>query len=115
MRSESKTVPLAGTFLLRGFVGTVLLAGTGVTSARLMDSSVELEAAQAQVPVAVPPFIYGSGPQGFGYYPNPAFQAAPAPVQQVAPQARPATVGPGARNWATGNRSPLHRPWLRSR
>jgi hypothetical protein len=25
------------------------------------------------------------------------------------------TVGPGARNWTTGRRSPLHRPWLRAR
>lgn len=103
MSSESKTVPRSGgTHLLRVLAGIALVAGAGAASAL----------AQATAPA---PFIYGSGPQGFGYYPNPAVQQAPATVQQVAPQPRPGSVGPGARNWATGNRSPLHRPWLRSR
>ncbi len=53
---------------------------------------------------AAPRFTYGNGAQGFGYYQNRA-QAAP----------RPRTVGPGARNWATGNRVPLARPWMNAR
>jgi hypothetical protein len=40
--------------------------------------------------------------------------AEPAPAPQAA-QNRSRSVGPGARNWATGNRVPLHRPWMRPR
>lgn len=87
----------------------VLVLGVGVTAAL----------ARQAAPVA--PFVYRSGPQGVGYYPAPAVAVAPAPARAVAPapapaQAqRPRTVGPGARNFSTGNRIPLHRPWLRAR
>lgn len=64
------------------------------------------------------PFVQGLGPQGFGFYAAPGAAAAPAAPRLAVPaQTRPAgrSVGPGVRNWATGNRVPSHRPWLRSR
>ncbi|AMV38286.1 hypothetical protein [Planctomyces sp. SH-PL62] len=79
-------------------------------------------AAAFQAP-AQAPYIYGYGPQGLGYYAVPGVVPAPAvaPRLTVPTQARPSapaagrSVGPGSRNWATGNRVPSHRPWLRSR
>jgi hypothetical protein len=68
----------------------------------------ELEASQPAT--TAPRFVYGSGAQGFGYYVAPARPAAPATTPR---SAAPSSVGPGARNWSTGRRSPLHRPWLR--
>ena len=92
-----------------------------------------LAAAQAQG-VWTSPYVYGYGPQGLGYYlvPGaiaPAAPTAPVAAPAAAPTAAPrlatpaptvrssggGSVGPGARNWATGNRVPSHRPWLRSR
>ena len=67
---------------------------------------------QAQVAVAAPRYVYGSGAQGFGYYTTPAPQAAVAAPSRPAAAPR-SSVGPGARNWSTGRRSPLHRPWMR--
>jgi hypothetical protein len=71
-----------------------------------------------------PRFVYGPGARGYGYSPSP--RAATAPQQPAgaatsrpsagsSTSSRPRTVGPGARNWATGNRVPLHRPWMRAR
>ena len=46
----------------------------------------------------------------------PAPVQAPAGTRAQAPRAnRPRTVGPGSRDWSTGRRVALHRPWLRSR
>ena len=63
-----------------------------------------LAAAPVSAVQAAPRFTYSNGARGFGYY-------------QARPQAaaRPQTVGPGARNWATGNRVPLARPWMNAR
>jgi hypothetical protein len=57
-----------------------------------------------------PGFTTRSGAQGFGYYAVPA--ARPAQVQTAN---RPRSVGPGTRNFSTGNRVGLHRPWMRAR
>jgi hypothetical protein len=67
---------------------------------------------QAQPAATAPRFVYGSGAQGVGYYPYTAPRAATTPA--ATRPAAPATVGPGVRNWSTGRRSPLHRPWLRA-
>jgi hypothetical protein len=63
---------------------------------------------------ASPRYTYATGPRGVGYYPTSGPQAVSRPSRPAA-TGRPATVGPGARNWTTGNRISLHRPWLRSR
>ena len=79
---------------------------------------------------ASPRFIYASGYQGVGYYANPGPQSAPPrrrelvrflprgfpaapPGRKRAPVPAPARVGPGARDWTTGRRSRLPKPWLR--
>lgn len=114
--------PLSASIVRRSMTGVAALSATVAVAV----------AAQA---VATSPYVYGYGPQGLGYYlvpTAPAAVAAPAaPAATVAPapaaprltvpsQPSRATsgggsVGPGARNWATGNRVPSHRPWLRSR
>jgi hypothetical protein len=66
-----------------------------------------------QAPAA--PFVYRTGPQGVGFYAAPAASPGRVVANAPAPAARPRTVGPGARNFSTGNRVPLHRPWLRAR
>jgi hypothetical protein len=75
--------------------------------------------AATQFVTQAPGYVYRPGVQGFGYYPVPAAAPAPAPAPGVvaapAPAATRSTVGPGNRNWTTGNRVNLHRPWLRSR
>jgi hypothetical protein len=68
------------------------------------------EALQVQAAATAPRFFYGSGAQGFGYYAAPAPRATTATAPRAA---APSPVGPGARNWSTGRRSPLHRPWMR--
>jgi hypothetical protein len=90
-----------GSWIVLGLLGVVawgLLAGGG---------------AQARAQARPAPFVYRAGPQGVGYYAAPA--AAPVRAAAPAPAARPRSVGPGARNYATGNRVPLHRPWMRAR
>lgn len=71
-----------------------------------------------------PRFIYASGSQGVRYYANSgarAANAAPAPrfsggnARAQGGGSRARTVGPGVRDWGTGQRLGLHRPWLRSR
>lgn len=102
MSPLSRIGPTAGVLLLGGLASLVLLARS-------------VQAAQSAPSPA--PYYYGGGAQGVGYYVTPQLKAATAtataPVQIAA--RRPQTVGPGARNWATGNRVPLHRPWLNSR
>lgn len=61
--------------------------------------------ATAAQQAAAPRYVYASGAQGVRYYPAPAAQAAP----------RPRTVGPGVRNWATGQKLGMHKPWLQAR
>jgi hypothetical protein len=90
-------------------VGLILV---GISAGVLLLGLVSAAPARAAQAIPVPPFVYQSGPQGLGYYPNPAaVRAAPAA------SSRPRTVGhsPRSRNWATGNRSPLPRPWMRAR
>ncbi len=112
MRPALKTAPMAGILLLCGLGGSVLIARAGAEEGAT-PAAMALEVAIAQAPAAatasLPPFVYTSGAQGVGYY------ASPAP-RTAAPQARrgSSTVGPGVRNWTTGRRSPLHRPWLKS-
>ncbi|WP_406696961.1 hypothetical protein V5E97_38835 [Singulisphaera sp. Ch08] len=79
---------------------------------------------------ASPPYIYAAGYQGVGYYANPGPQSTPpaatgsrpaspprytgsAPRTQASGGSSPRTVGPGARDWTTGRRSRLPKPWLR--
>jgi hypothetical protein len=106
-----KTAPLAGILLLFALGGSVLSARAGALEGTTPAAmALEVVIAQAQAAAAASPrFVYTSGAQGVGYY------ASPAP-RTAAPQARPGsgTVGPGVRNWTTGRRSPLHRPWLNS-
>lgn len=77
---------------------------------------------------ASPRFVYAAGSQGVGYYANPGPQSAPpaaAGARAVSPprssasatrsSSRPSTVGPGARDFSTGRRSRLAKPWLPSR
>src|SRR5262245_39170827 len=70
--------------------------------------------AAPQIPTA-PRFGYGPGAQGYGYHPAPQAVAAPRQTTGSTTSSRPRTVGPGVRNWATGNRVPLHRPWMQAR
>ena len=111
MRPALKTAPMAGILLLSGLAGVVVVARAGAEEGAAPASmALEVVIAQAQAAAAASPrFVYTSGAQGVGYY------ASPAP-RTAAPQARPSssTVGPGVRNWSTGRRSPLHRPWLKS-
>ncbi len=94
--------------ILFGVAGGVL--PLGLASARLA------RAAQAAQAASNPPYVYQSGAQGTGYYVSTPSRPGPAPLAPArrAPAAgnRPRTVGPGARNWATGSRVPLSRPWL---
>lgn len=112
--------PLSRSIARRLVIGAASLATAAAVAA----------AAQA---VATSPYVYGYGPQGLGYYLVPGAPAAVAPTAPaaVAAPARPTltvparqpsrstssggSVGPGSRNFATGNRVPSHRPWLRSR
>lgn len=101
-----------------------IIASIALAATALCAGSVGLlgpQSLRAQA-VASAPFVHGLGPQGLGYYAVPGVAAAAAgPRLTVPTQARASTssggrsVGPGARNWATGNRVPSHRPWLRSR
>ena len=92
-------------------IGLVLF---GVFASWLLLDSGLIEPAHATQTSSSPPFVYRQGPQGVGYYASPAPASSPV---QTAPAAvnRPRTVGPGVRNWATGRRSPLHRPWMQAR
>jgi hypothetical protein len=111
--------PLSASILRRSITGVAALSAT-------------VAVAMAAQAVATSPYVYGYGPQGLGYYlvpTAPVAVAAPAAPAAVAAPAAPrltvpsqpsqarsgGAVGPGARNWATGNRVPSHRPWLRSR
>jgi len=111
MRPVLKIAPIAGILLLFALGGSVLIARAGAEEGATPASmALEVVVAQAQAAAtASPRFVYTSGAQGVGYY------ASPAP-RTAAPQARrgSGTVGPGVRNWTTGRRSPLHRPWLNS-
>lgn len=92
MRLRHATLPLAGVTLLLGLAGSVALMG------------------RAEAQGAAPRFVYGAGAQGVGYY----RATGPAPVV-ASRTARPRTVGLGARDWSTGRRQRLHKPWMHSR
>jgi hypothetical protein len=124
MRPALKSMPAARVALLGGVAGLVFLtrafAGefetTTVTEAGAAPASLteplEFAFIHAQAAAAAPRYFHGSGAQGFDYYTAPAPQAAVAAAPRPAASAR-SSVGPGARNWSTGRRSPLHRPWMR--
>ena len=124
MRQALRSIPAVRIALLGGVAGLVLLtrvlAGESesatVTERGAIPASLaepfEFALIQAQTAVAAPRYFYGSGAQGFGYYTAPAPQAAAAAAPRPAAAPR-SSVGPGARNWSTGRRSPLHRPWMR--
>ena len=104
-----RIIPMTRIALLGAVAGIVLMSqAVGLSSAEPL----EPVALQAQAAAAAPRYVYTSGPQGFGYYTAPQVAAAPAPRPAAAPAPR-SSVGPGVRNWSTGRRSPLHRPWMR--
>jgi hypothetical protein len=92
-------------------VGLVLV---GISVGVMLLDRMSAEPARAAQAASAPPFVYRLGPQGVGYYASPTPTTSPV---QAAPAARtqPRSVGPGVRNWATGRRSPLHRPWMQAR
>ncbi len=81
--------------------------------------------APSGAPSASPPFVFGPGFYGVGYYQYPGPQAAP--VARAAPavlsystparQSTPSRSSSGSRDWSTGRRFPssglLSKPWLR--
>lgn len=92
-------------------IGHVVLILFGASAGVQPLSQASAASARAAQAATTPPFAYRPGPQGVGYYASPAPRATPAPAAGN----RPRTVGPRARNWATGNRVPLHRPWMRAK
>jgi hypothetical protein len=99
MKSVSTTVPRQAILLFGGFASLLL-------------------ASQVNAQATVPRFTYGAGAQGFGYYANPRTATATQPVTTTRTPARTQQgagriVGPGARDWTTGRRGRLHKPWLR--
>ncbi|WP_435007889.1 hypothetical protein P12x_005152 [Tundrisphaera lichenicola] len=106
-RPALKTGLRAGMLLLGGFAGFILLG-----RASAMPAAPSPALAQA----ASPRFTYASGFQGVGYYANPGTttvaRSAPAPRTTAA---RGSSVGPGTRDWSTGRRGRLHKPWLSPR
>jgi hypothetical protein len=114
MHHLSRIGPTAGILLLAGLAGLALVVRPGEAVASPSPAAPQAPAAPTiAAPTVAAPYYYGGGAQGFGYHVTPQ-PAARGPAQSAV-RSRPATVGPGARNWATGNRVPLHRPWLRSR
>ena len=99
---------------IRRSVGILLLGGLALPGLAPAAGALLVQAA------ATPRFVYATGFQGSGYYANPGPGAAPNPAATIRTASPPRsaggarTVGPGARNWTTGRRSPLHRPWLRA-
>ena len=108
MRQIPATPPSPGHQACRVVVLVGISAG-----AMLLDPG-STEPARAAQAASAPPFVYRSGPQGFGYYASPAPPTTPVRAATAA-RNQPGSVGPGARNWATGRRSPLHRPWMQAR
>jgi hypothetical protein len=106
VHSYGATCPARG-----GGAGLILLTRAVAGDSESIGVPLEPAALQAQATVVPPRYVYGSGAQGFGYYTAPAPQPAAAAPRPAAP-AR-SSVGPGVRNWSTGRRSPLHRPWMR--
>jgi hypothetical protein len=126
MPNSLKIGPRAGVLLLSGLASLILIARSGEAAASASPLSTALasppiQAANAATPTATAtrpapaPYYYGAGAQGFGYYVTPQVQAANATAPVQVATRRSGSVGPGNRNWATGNRVPLHRPWLNSR
>ena len=126
MRPILKVISLAGVLLLGVLADLAPRARAEAGPSRsplppesaLVDATAPepLEAAQA-VGAASPRFVYASGFQGVGYYANPGTvtraRQAPAPTFS---SSRPAqSVGPGVRDWSTGRRGRLHKPWLQPR
>lgn len=94
--------PMVGMLLLGGLAG-LIPAGPA--------------AAQAAAQAAGPRYVYASGFQGVRYYPNTgaAAGARPAAAAPRTSAARGTSVGPGVRDWSTGRRGRLHKPWLQPR
>jgi hypothetical protein len=108
--TQLSSIPVRPGLLARG----AGLSALALPAFVLILGSVAAESASAAQAAAAPPFVYQSGPQGSGYYANPAARTATARAT-VASARRPRTVGPGARDWSTGRRSRLPRPWLQAR
>lgn len=87
------TVPAIGIVLLGGLIGPVALPRAG--------SGERIEV--VQVIDSASTSLLATAPQAVARRNN-RTQAA-----------RPRTVGPGARNWTTGQKLGLHKPWLRAR
>lgn len=122
MRLDLSTMPAVGVLLLGG------LTGLFEASARAETAAPANIAAASHVPMTsevaelqgAPRYVYASGFNGVQYYGNPGVQAAianaaPAPRTTRNSGARPRTVGPGVRDWTTGQRLGSHKPWIRAR
>ena len=131
MRRCLTTLSAVGILLLGGLAGLTEASErgeppepTGPTMSPLALLTTEFAGAAAFQGGGSPRFTYASGSQGVRYYANSgvrAANAAPAPrfsggnARARGGGSRPRTVGPGARDWGTGQNLGLHRPWLRSR
>ena len=98
--------------LKTGQTAGMLLLGALASLLLVLSAAAEPTAAQA----SAPRFVYASGSQGVRYYANPgtATQARSAPAPRTS-AARGTSVGPGVRDWTTGRRGRLHKPWLQPR
>ena len=101
MRSAFGIIPTATGLLLGGVAFVFLAAQAGAAA--------EFEFEQA---AAAPRFSYASGAQGTRYYPQ-AQRPAARPAQ--AASNRGSSVGPGVRDWSTGRKGRLHKPWMSGR
>jgi hypothetical protein len=99
--------------LLSGFAALALADRAG-GEASVEPAALEVAMSPPRAPqarAAQPRFVYASGARGAGYYPSPGPRSA-ARAQTTSSRR---TVGPGVRDWTTGQRTNMHRPWLRSR
>jgi hypothetical protein len=112
MLSTTSTLMLATTLSI-GEVSPPDFAGRAEAQDQAVQAAVLLVALQQGV-VAAPSYVYGLGPQGYGYYLVPAQQ----PVQQPqTPQATASRASSGTaprryREFGTGRSVPLAKPWL---
>jgi hypothetical protein len=101
--------------LALSLVGLYVLGSLGRTEARAQPAS-RVAAAPS------PPFVYGPGSSGFGYYNYSAPGTTPAVAAARGPTTRSLTVpargrsrssSSRGRDWSTGRRMTLAKPWLR--
>jgi nucleoside-diphosphate-sugar epimerase len=126
MRPTSKVAPTAGLVLLGGLAVFALVARAEARPSSPAPMPPAYASAEAMAPEALeaaqaargaPRFVYASGFQGVGYYANPGTvtTARQAPAPTFSGASRGQSVGPGVRDWSTGRRGRLHKPWLQPR